>query len=112
MNKKYVSTKKIAWIGGAVLAGAGAIVFLSGGGVSENNIIGASLAVGGVAWTTIFLLVANSYKPDNYTNLSSAPIYQKDVHFSNGSSLSLGTDLLSDRTLGSNTIGLGLRYNF
>lgn len=32
--------------------------------------------------------------------------------FSNGSSFSLSADLLGDRTLGSNTIGLGLRYNF
>lgn len=111
INKKYNRTKNIAWIGGAVLIGAGAIVFLSDD-VSETNIIGAGLAVGGVVWTTSFLLLANKYKANNQGYLSSVPLYQHDIQLYNGSTLSLGADLLRDNTLGQNTLGLGLRYNF
>ena len=111
-NVKYDRTRKIAWIGGAVLVGSGAIVFLSGGGVSEANIIGAGLAIGGIVWTSSFLAIANKYKPNNHSFLSSVPIFQKNLQLYNGSLLSLGADLLRDNTLGQNTIGLGLRYNF
>ena len=111
INRKYNRTKNIAWIGGAVLVGAGAIVFLSDD-VSETNIIGAGLAFGGIVWTTSFLLLANKYKTNNQGYLSSAPLYRQNIQFSSGSTLSLSTDLLRDNTLGQNTIGLGLRYNF
>lgn len=110
-NVKYDRTRKIAWIGGAVLVIAGAIVFLSDD-VSETNIIGAGLAIGGIVWTSSFLAIANKYKPYNQSFLSSAPIFQKNLQIYNGSFLSLGADLLRDNTLGQNTIGLGLRYNF
>lgn len=110
-NVKYDRTRKIAWIGGAVLVTAGAIVFLSDD-VSETNIIGAGLAIGGIVWTSSFLAIANKYKPYNQSFLSSAPIFQKNLQIYNGSFLSLGADLLRDNTLGQNTIGLGLRYNF
>ena len=39
-------------------------------------------------------------------------IYQYDIPLSNGSSFSLGADLLRDNTLSQNTFGLGIRYNF
>ena len=111
MNKKYKRTRNIAWIGGAVLVGAGAIVFLSDD-VSETNIIGAGLAAGGVAWTTTFLFLANRYNVNNKAYLSSTPIYQQNIKISDVSSLSVGADLLCDNTIGNKTLGLGLRYNF
>jgi hypothetical protein len=112
VNRKYNRTKNLAWIGGTVLVGAGAIVFLSGGGVSESNIIGAGLAVGGVVWTSSFLLIANKYKANNQSFLSTVPIFQQNFQVSNSSSFYLGADLLRDNTIGQNTLGLGLRYTF
>lgn len=39
-------------------------------------------------------------------------IYQHEFRFSNGSTLTLGTDVINDRLLSNNTIGLGIRYVF
>ena len=44
--------------------------------------------------------------------LQTSSLFQHNIPLSNGSSLSLGADLLRDNTLGQNTLGLGLRYNF
>lgn len=107
---KAKQMKRIAWIGGAVLVSAGAIVFLSDD-VSETNIIGAGLAIGGVVWTGGFLLAANHYQriANGMNNYS---LFQYDFKLSNDSSLSFGADMLRDQTNGYNTFGLGLRYNF
>lgn len=106
--KKSKILKTTGWIGGATFAACG-IVFIA---LDDYPI---SLGIGiiglGAAWTTGFLLAANHQKRRNQM-LQSSIIYQHNFQFSNGSSLSIGADMLSDRTLGTNTVGLGLRYNF
>lgn len=117
--KKAKTFKTTAWIGGGILLAAG-IVFLSNcDGIGDDWLIDDDIApvltlscVGGAAiWTTTFLLLAHQQK-SAVERFQSSSIIQQNINFSNGSSLSFGADMLRDRTLGSNTIGLGLRYNF
>ena len=113
INKKYNRTKNIAWIGGGALMGIA--IFFTLDQVLEGDDWGQGLIalpcfVASVSWTTSFLLAARHAKKANM--LQSSSILQRNLNFSNGSSLSLGADLLRDNTLGQNTLGLGLRYNF
>lgn len=116
LDKKARNLKTTAWIGGGVLFAAG-VLFLS----SIDNYwlfpddsallhIGLACIGGAGIWTTSFLLAASHAKKQNL--LVSTPIYQHNYKLSNSSSLSIGADMLNDRTMGYNTLGLGLRYNF
>ena len=108
--KKAKTLRTIGWIGAVPFVGMAVYCFQN----SHSGTTGAGLgfmAVGAV-WTSSFLLVANHIQRKADSMIQSSSIYQKDIPLFNGSSLSLGADLLSDRTLSSNTIGLGLRYNF
>ena len=103
--------KIIGWSGGIALVGTGAVFIALAGGDSGYTTIGGILAGSGVVWTTGFLLAANLHNK-SYHKLQTSKIYQYDFKLSNGSSLSAGIDMLSDRTIGNKTLGLGLRYNF
>jgi len=113
--KKEKTLRTVGWIGGVtLLCGSAAFIFAA----IDNNYatkariaIGSALALGGIAWTTAFILTANRQKKD-IQMLQSSVIYQQNYRLPNGSSLSAGVDMLSDRTVGNSTIGLGLRYNF
>lgn len=118
-DKKVRSLRTTGWVGGGLLFAAGVLFFSSSevlGGddwlIDDDQALPISLAcIGGAAvWTTSFLLVANHVKKQNQS--VSIPIYQHEFKISDDSFLSLGADMLHDQTLGYNTLGLGLRYNF
>ena len=118
-DKKVRNLRTTGWVGGGVLFVAGVLFFSSSevlGGddwlIDDEQALPISLACmgGAVVWTTSFLLVANHVKKQN--QLISMPIYQHEFKISDNSSLSLGADMIRDQTLGYNTLGLGLRYNF
>ena len=118
-DKKVRSLRTTGWVGGGLLFATGVLFFSSSellGGddwlVDDEQALPLSLACmgGAVVWTTSFLLVANHVKKQN--QLVSMPIYQHEFKITDNSSLSLGADMLRDQTLGYNTLGLGLRYNF
>lgn len=104
------------FIGGGVLLLAGGVLISNYNGWLFDDdysiLLGVAAAGGAVAWTTTFLLIANHKKNkiDNY--LSFIPTMQYEFNFTNGSKLSAGIDVLSNRTFSKNTLGLGLRYNF
>lgn len=108
--KKVKTLKTIGWIGGAALVTAGAICASIW---SDSEDLAPSLAImgGGAVFTTTFLIIANN-KKKRIRSLQSSAVYQHNINFNNGSSLSAGIDILSDHNVGSNTLGLGLRYNF
>lgn len=110
-TKKARTLRWIGGIGGITLAAAGIYLFAIREGLHTNS--SAMVLLSSVPWSVSFFTAAyfvdrNAKKKGVIGNI----IYQHDIPFHNGSSLSLGADLLSDRTLGCNTIGLGLRYNF
>lgn len=117
--KKVKTYRLIGWIGGAALATAGLALMVNGNekggksnaGYDRGLIIGGVFMGCGVAFTTTFLLMA-SHEKKKANMLQASNIYQYDFKFANGYSLSAGIDMLSDRTIGNNTLGLGLRYNF
>lgn len=118
--KKVKILKTTGWVGGGVLLAAG-LFFLSSSHLSPEDwcvdedlgdILGFAGTGAAIAWTSSFLMAAHATKKKLDNQLLSSTIYQYDIPISNGTSLSVGADILSDRTLGSNTIGLGLRYNF
>ena len=113
---KYINRAKtlkvIGWIGGIALSGFSLLPFSGEDSGSLGGELGGSLfLVGGIAWTTTFLLMANHQKKKAQM-LDSSSIIQYDLKLSGGSSPSLGADLLSAHTVRKNTLGLGLRYNF
>lgn len=109
--KKAKAWKTIGWLGGAILVGGGlAYNYIAYPDDDDFHSVGFLAMGAGVACTAGCLLVASNLKKKE--QLLYSTVYQRDFKLSNGSSLSLGADMLRDRTLGSNTIGLGLRYNF
>ena len=120
--KKVKTLKTIGWIGGGALSafGLASVVFaLSKDWDDEpekqNQMImtlGVPLIAGGVGWCYAFQAMANHQKKKMDRQLQSSAIFQFNSPLSNGSSLSAGIDMLSDRAIGSNTLGFGLRYNF
>jgi hypothetical protein len=110
-SKKAKRLKKTAWIGGGIAAFVGIMFIANNTESNEEAMIGGIFIGAGTIWTTSFLLAANHQKK-KAEMLQSSAIYQYDIKLSHGTSLSAGLDMLSDRTLGNNTLGLGLRYNF
>lgn len=126
--KKVKRLKTIGWIGGGVLAGVGTIFLATsirlaansssdGTGLSSYFSVvelyyGLSCVALGAGFTTIFHVAANKQKKKIDAALQTSTIYKYDITFPGGSSFSLGADLLNDRILGNQTIGLGMRYSF
>lgn len=112
--KKAKKLRMIGWIGGAAIAGVGVCLMSTAGGNDNydaelrNGIIVTACSV---PWVAGFLIAAHHQKKQ-YDSLESCSLYQKDFLLNNGSSFSAGIDMLSDRTIGNDTLGLGLRYNF
>lgn len=113
--KKVRTKQAIAWIGGTVIALGSAALFYVGwdkGMQGDGEMIGGGVCLAGsIVWTTYFLMSAHKLK-QQYNSLQSLSLHYRNISISNSSSISLGADLLSDHTIGSNTLGLGLRYNF
>jgi len=110
-RRAATAVRIVGWGIGAVAVGTGIYYLAFAEGHSHYKGMGAAIAVGGVAWTTGSILLAN-YLANNVRTNESASIYQHDFKLPNGSSFSAGIDMLTDRTVGTNNLGIGLRYNF
>ena len=106
--KKKAMKKIIIGLAGGVLLGSIGIANSAGDGGMER---GLGFGACGVAWAATWsLLSIPLWNEAKRTKTYSLYKYEKTL--TNGSSLSLSADLLRDNTLGQNTLGLGLRYNF
>ena len=116
--KKVRRLKNAGWIGGGFLATVGSILIITGV-ASGNPYAGAygivygipCIALGGVV-TAPCLIVAGYKKRKIDTALGMSAIYRHNILLRNGSSLSVGADLLRDNILRHQTVGLGLSYVF
>lgn len=113
--KKIKRLKTWGWIGGGVLAAGGAL-FL--GIAATDQYTNSGAAGGGIACllagagvTTTCLIVAHN-KKKKLDALGTSSLYRYDIPFTNGSTLSVGADMLHDRIMNNRTVGLGLSYNF
>jgi len=117
-SKKVKNLRSWGWISGIAGVGLGALLYNLGNNADDGDyqirywISGGVLAAGGLATSISCFVMAHKKQKETEMYLQSSTIYQYDIPFYNGTSLSVGADMLSDCTLGSNTIGLGLRYNF
>lgn len=119
-SSKAKTKRIVAWTGGALFALVGIGAFANIGkkddgpnSMTTGDYIGyGCTGIGlGVLWTVLFLRSANKDEKKAQM-LQASSIYQYDFYVGNCSSLSAGIDMLNDRTIGNNTLGLGLRYNF
>lgn len=116
--KKVKRLKTWGWIGGGVLVLGGVAIIAALGensfGGPERSAIGggAGLIVLGAGLTTTCLVLAHKQKKKIDAALQTSALYRYDIPFSNGSTLSVGADMLHDRIMNKRTIGLGLSYNF
>lgn len=106
------------WISGIAGVGLGALFVNIGSNADFNEdevkyyIVGGVLAASGIATSTYCFVSAHKKEKQEEMYLQSSSLYHYNYKFDNGSYLSAGIDMLSDRTIGSKTFGLGLRYNF
>lgn len=116
--KKVKRLKTWGWIGGGVLVLGGVAIIAALGensfGGPESSAIGggAGLIVLGAGLTTTCLVLAHKQKKKIDAALQTSSLYRYDIPFSNGSTLSVGADMLHDRIMNNRTVGLGLSYNF
>lgn len=116
-SSKSKLLKNIGWIGGPAIAVFGVVLIAAddydyfGFNSSDETLLGVGVIGLGAAWTTSFLLAANHEKK-KAEMLQSSVIYHYDFKLSVETSLSAGIDMISDHAHKSNTLGLGLRYNF
>jgi hypothetical protein len=112
----YKKLRNTAWIGGAVLAGVAIGCFIdashrNGENEAQSNTYGFLSLGGAVLWTSCFLIVAHN-KKNNAQILQSSTIFQHDLKFDDGSSLSFRADILRDQMFGNKTVGMGVCYTF
>ncbi len=113
--KKIKRLKTWGWIGGGVLVAGGAL-FLGIAATDQytnNGAAGGGIAclLAGAGVTTTCLIVAHKQKK-KLDALGTSSLYRYDIPFTNGSTLSVGADMLHDRIMDKRTVGLGLSYNF
>ena len=111
--KKVKWLRAIGWIvGGVSVATAGVLVGIADDGYKAVwGVIGAGVIAVGAGVTTLCLVKAHREKK-KLDALGTSSLYRYDIPFSNGSSLSVGADMLHDRIMNKRTVGLGLSYNF
>lgn len=123
MTKDGISTKKskrlrtIGWVGGSILVAGGVFLdaYATSNDISEEEILPYNVILlgTGVVWTAGFLISAHiTNKKKGFANINSTPLFQKEFILKNGSSLVTGVDLLNDSRIHSQTLGIGLRYQF
>lgn len=125
-EEKFGSNNKgnytLRWVGGAALAVLG--VVCTGSGIYEGFIsshhgsredidVVLELGIGIPSLAASFFLLKSAIKHQKQLKeLRGLSLYQHDFKFNNSSSLSAGVDMITDPNIGSNTLGLGLHYNF
>lgn len=118
-SPKVKTLRIIGVVGGGALAASGLIYLASSSkddkgkhSSSDEAITCGLLGCGGICVATCFIIAHKTQKriESQYYNIHS--LYQHNIPFNNGSSLSVGADMVSNDYIGSNTLCLGLRYNF
>ena len=106
-NNKEKNT--LRWVGGTALAVSGVFCTVYGNFVESYILLGIGItSLGG----SIFLLKSAIKHQKQLKKIQGVSLYQHNFKFNNGSSLSAGVDMITDQNIGSNTLGLGLHYNF
>lgn len=126
-KSKTKRLKRIGWIGGAILLGAGIPCLVVGvigeeeyyhgsGYYDEVNpgltAAGAVLSAGGIALTTGCLVRSHRLNKKVPYNVQNIPVWQNEFKLKNQSTLSTDICAINDGRLRTSTLGLGISYNF
>lgn len=115
VNPKKAKRLKIAGYSGAAITGIGTILVSIGGynGDDPELVTGAFLMPAG-AVIAIPCLWKGCKMTREYKRIQSYALFQQDFNFKNGSSITPSIDMLkyTDKGFNTQTIGLGLSYNF
>lgn len=116
--KKVRRLKIAGWVGGGILAGIGTS-FLLRWAYYRNDFsktygikYGIPCLAVGAGFTAAFHIAANMQKKTIDATLQTSSIYRQDISFRDGTSLSIGADLMNDCILNKQTVGIGLSYQF
>lgn len=106
MLKKANKYKWIGIGGGTVIAGGLIVMAAIGDALVGGCIAGAGAIVGGAFLWRSYQLKKKAEEISRYS------LFENEFNFNNGTSLSAGIDLIKDKQFKTNTVGIGLRYNF
>lgn len=106
--------KRIGFIGGGILMGAGLGLMIAGE-FDFNYYIGlcatgAGVFALGAVWTGTFYFIAK-HKQNQIDELACAPLFRQQLFAVGGKSLSMGVDYIGDR-FKTRTLGVGMTFNF
>ena len=128
--KKVKRLKIIGWIGGGVLTSFGIVCLATGirfsnltqsDGIGlgiQDRLSGGMVGIGaacigtGAVFTTAFYIAANEQKKKIDAAMQTSSLYRYNIPLRGCSSLSVGVDLMNDRIMNRQTVGLGLCYHF
>ncbi|MDE5788484.1 MAG: hypothetical protein K2H79_08105 [Bacteroidaceae bacterium] len=121
MAKKAKRLKIAGWVVGSALVAGGVVatVCLSGtdgdfSDFKERCCIGTGMSMIGVGipiWVGCCVRAKNLEKKSKYS-VDASPVFQQEFNISKNERLMVGVDVLNDRTMKHQTVGMGLRYNF
>lgn len=116
---KKANTYKWIGVGGGALFVCGGILAIVGaakndGGVDDYlSMTYSGIIIGGVGLIAGGAFLWRSYQlKKKAEEISRYSLFENEFNFNNGSSLSAGIDLIKDKQFKTNTLGIGLRYNF
>ena len=120
-TQKAKTLRTVGLIGGGAAIATGIVFVLVGGqhthffdfggdGGSANA--GVACIVGGAGLIVGTQLAARNDEKKQYERLQSRVLFHNEFKFGNGSSFTAGIDVLKDNNRQSQTLGLGLCYNF
>ena len=114
-TKKVRKLKNTGLIGGGIILGGTVLgIAIGTGGFDtwdpELNILLPAAVVASAGWTIGYYMAANNV--EKKAMRSGFSIYQQEFKLKNGSLLTAGVDMLKDQMLNTQTIGVGLSYNF
>ena len=117
-DKTIKKLRTWGWVSGIAGVGLGALLVNIGLNADYDEdmvtycIAGGLFAIGGITTSTYCFSTAHKRQKQSEMLLQSSTLYQYDFKFSNGTSVTAGVDILSDRTSRSKNLAIGLCYNF
>ena len=111
--KKAKIINTIGWIAGGALFIGGGIMLAKGidDNASNTQIAGIATMTVGAIGGTICLIVAHNMKK-KARQIQGLSIYEKEFKFKNGTAITPSIDLLRDQACNTQSVGIGLLYNF
>lgn len=114
-DKKIKRLKIAGWTVGAALTAGGIVMLCCNIGRDRDPALiipGTILMAGGITTTTLCLVRANKLKQQSLYSIHTTPLFQYEMALHNGTMLSTGINLINDSRLKTQTMGLGISYNF